>query len=77
MSDDSELERVRLAQALTWHLAYNFIPPYPAWFFEPCLEAVDACNAGNSEKVITLPGGLTVTAGKLIDDLKLNDLIEA
>jgi len=72
----SELERLRLRQALTWHLAYNFIPPQPAELIDYCLEAISACNAGYYERAIKLPGGVIVTAGQLVEDLKLDDLIE-
>lgn len=41
------------------------------------MEAVNACNAGDSERAIKFPGGVEVTAGQLIEDLKLSDLVEA
>jgi hypothetical protein len=75
--DENELDQNKLAEAIAWHLVNNFTPPQPPELLEYCLEALDACKAGDSERVITFPGGVTVTAGQLIDDLRLNDLLEA
>lgn len=73
---ENELEQDRLAEAIAWHLAYNFIPPQPPQLLEYCIEAVNACNNGKPNQVISLPGGGTVTAGDLVENLRINDMIE-
>lgn len=77
MASNNELDRDRLAEAIAWHLAYNFIPPQPPQLLEHCIQALEACNSGDSGRVISLPGGVSVTASDLVDDLKLSDLLEA
>lgn len=77
MENNNELDRDRLAEAIAWHLAYNFIPPQPPQLAAYCIDAIDACNSGDSGRVISLPGGVSVTASDLVDDLKLSDLLEA
>ena len=77
MDITQDTDQRRLAEAIAWHLAYNFIPPQPPELLEYCLEALDAARAGDIDRVITFPGGVTVTAGELIDDLRLNNFPEA
>ncbi len=72
---ENELEQDRLAEAIAWHLAYNFIPPQPPELLEPCMEAVNACNAGDYGREITLTRGVTEKAWDLIENLRLEDLI--
>ena len=74
--DNNELDQNKLAEAIAWHLAYNFIPPQPPQLLEYCIEAVNACNNGKSNQVISLPAGGTVTAGDLVENLRINDMIE-
>lgn len=73
---ENELDQNKLAAAIEWHLAYNFIPPQPPQLLEYAQQAVNACNNGKSNQVISLPGGGTVTAGELVENLRLNDMIE-
>jgi hypothetical protein len=75
--NENELDQMELTQAIAWHLAYNFIPPQPPQLLEHCIQALEACNSGDSGRVISLPGGVSVTASDLVDDLKLSDLLEA
>ena len=77
MDITQEINQRKLEENLAWHLAYNFIPPQPPELLEYALEALDACKAGDSERVIKFPGGVEVTAGQLIEDLRLSDLVEA
>jgi len=74
---ENELDQNKSAAAIEWHLANNFIPPYPPQLLGYCMQALDACNSGDSERVISLPGGVNVTASELVSDLKLEDLLEA
>lgn len=77
MDITQEINQRRLAEAIAWHLANNFIPPQAPELSDYCIEAVNACTAGDSERVIKFPGGGEVTAGQLIEDLRLNELVEA
>lgn len=71
----NEENEYRMRSALAWHLENNFIPPQPPELLEYCLQAIDACNANDPTRSIELPGGVTVTAGQLVDDLRLEDMI--
>lgn len=70
-------DNYRLEQAIAWHLANNFIPPQPVELTDYCIEAIDACNDNDPDRAISLPGGVTVTAGELIEDLRLEDMVKA
>lgn len=74
MTDQENTERMRAATA--WHLAYNFIPSQPPELLEYCIEAINACNDNEPTKAIHLPGGVTMTAEELVDDLRLQDMVE-
>lgn len=76
MNLKQEIAALKRREALAWHLAYNFIPAQPAELLDYCIEAIDACNEGDPTRAISLPGGVSVTAGELVDDLRLNDLVE-
>lgn len=77
MNFKQELAELKRREAIAWHLQYNFIPPQPPELLEQCIEAIDACNDNEPTRGISLPGGVIVTAGQLVDDLRLEDLIEA
>lgn len=70
-------DNYRLEQAIAWHLANNFIPPQPVELTDYCIEAINACNDNDPDRAISLPGGVTVTAGELIEDLRLEDMVKA
>jgi hypothetical protein len=46
-----------LEDQITWHLKSNHFPPIPKSMVKPCIEAIDAANEGNWEKLISLPEG--------------------
>jgi len=69
-------DNYRLEQAIAWHLVNNFIPPQPVELTDYCIEAINACNDNDPDRAISLPGGVTVTAGELVSDLRLEDLIK-
>ena len=75
MTNQEYTERTRAA--IAWHLVNNFIPPQPPEMADYCIQAIEACNDNEPTKAIQLPGGVTVTAGQLVDDLRLNDMVEA
>jgi hypothetical protein len=47
-----------LRGALSWHLTSNHFPPVPTIMVEPCLEAIDNANAGDWDKLVSLPEGV-------------------
>lgn len=74
MTDQENNDQMRAA--LTWHLQNNFIPPYTPELVDYCMEAIEACNDGDDDRVITFPNGETVTAGQLVSDVKAIDIVE-
>ena len=70
-------DNYRLEQAIAWHLVNNFIPPQPVELTDYCIKAISACNDSDPDRAISLPGGVTVTAGELIEDLRLEDMVKA
>jgi hypothetical protein len=46
-----------LEDQITWHLKSNHFPPIPKSMVKPCIEAIDAANEGDWEKLISLPEG--------------------
>ena len=75
MTDQENKERMKAA--IAWHLANNFIPPQPPELLDFCYEAIVACNDNEPTKAIYLPGGVMVTAEELVNDLRLEDMVEA
>jgi hypothetical protein len=47
-----------LEAQLEWHLKSNHFPPIPAIMVKPCLEAINAYNEGERDKLISLPEGV-------------------
>lgn len=45
--------------AIKFHLESNHYPPVPEVMVAPCIEAIDAYNAEETDGVITLPKGVT------------------
>lgn len=48
-----------LEQQITIQLRNNHYPPVPYSMVQPCIEAIDACNEDDSERLIELPEGVT------------------
>jgi len=48
-----------LEQSVGIHLQSNHYPPVPTSMVEPCIEAIDKCNEGDSGALIDLPEGVT------------------
>lgn len=46
-----------LEDQITWHLKSNHFPPIPKSMVKPCIEAIDAANDGDWEKLVSLPEG--------------------
>jgi hypothetical protein len=48
---------ITLEDQITWHLQGNHFPPIPKSMVKPCIEAIDAANEGDWDKLISLPEG--------------------
>ena len=46
---------ISLEAQLEWHLTANHYPPVPSIMIPVCIEAIDAANEGDWDKLITLP----------------------
>jgi len=44
---------------ISWHLGSNHFPPVPQSMVRPCINAIDAINAGDYEEAIDLPDGIS------------------
>jgi hypothetical protein len=55
---------IQMRVAMEQHLVYNHYPPIPRSMIEPCLQAVEAGNDGDWNRIIDLPEGITYRAGK-------------
>ena len=47
-----------LEDQITWHLRGNHFPPIPKSMVKPCIEAIQAANEGNWDRMIGLPDGV-------------------
>jgi hypothetical protein len=47
-----------LEQAIGYHLRGNHYPPVPLSMVQPCIDAIDAIYAGESDAPIALPDGI-------------------
>jgi len=61
---------------LGYHLQYNHYPPIDLVFMPVCKEAIDRVNANEADAEITMPNGVTLTAGKIVSELHLELWIE-
>ncbi len=72
-----------LDQALIWHLRSNHYPPIPLSMLEPCKQAIEAGNAGEWDKQIELPAGVswrgqnTAPAGQIIEAHHLDSFLDS
>jgi hypothetical protein len=48
-----------LDTALRWHLQHNHYPPVPASMVSVCRRAIKAAKAGDTERRLRLPKGVT------------------
>jgi hypothetical protein len=67
---------------LSIHLSSNHYPPAPQCMVDPCAQAIQACNEGDYERMISLPDlilykGLNqISAVQLVQDLHLDFWVE-
>jgi hypothetical protein len=50
---------ISLEQAIGYHLQGNHYPPVPLSMVQPCIDAIDAMYAEESDTPIALPEGIT------------------
>jgi len=50
---------ISLEQQIAVQLRNNHYPPVPLSMVQPCIEAINACNDGNSGELIDLPDGIS------------------
>lgn len=48
-----------LRDQISIQLTANHYPPVPTSMIDPCIDAIDACNEGESNRLIKLPEGVT------------------
>lgn len=75
MGIESMLEVAKVEQAMVWHLRSNHYPPIPMSMVHPCLRAVEYANAGEWNKRVRLPEGMTFK-GKY-KTAPVRDIVEA
>lgn len=56
--EQAELGNISLQNALRIHLTGNHYPPHPPELVGPCLEAINAANDEEIDRIIELPEGL-------------------
>lgn len=52
-------EHADLTTGIAWHLTANHYPPVPTSMVPVCVEAIDACNEGDFDRLIDLPEGIS------------------
>jgi hypothetical protein len=73
---------IDLRQQLSWHLGSNHYPPVPQSMIEACINAIDAGNEGDFDRLIDLPDGASwrgqksAPAHAIIDGHHLNAWID-
>jgi hypothetical protein len=51
--------RLPLEDQISIHLSGNHYPPVPQSMVQPCIEAIQLCNAEDSGELVDLPEGIT------------------
>jgi len=75
---DNRIRETTIEQQLKWHLVSNHFPPISPRMVRTCIEAIDACNAYNHTKLISLPSGTgykgltAATAGDIARECNLD-----
>ena len=74
--DSTSAQDTQRGAILAWHFQRNQYPPIPLAFIPAAERALELAEAGDLEQVIDLPNGLQRTAGQVIEDLRLWDMLE-
>jgi hypothetical protein len=59
LADSDLFPDLSLEDSIAIQLRSNHYPPVPLSMVQPCIEAIQACNDEMSNKLITLPEGIT------------------
>jgi len=68
--------------ALEYHLTVNHYPPLPASMIPVCEAAIDACNAGECDRMLPLPSGhlfkgqSVARAGDIVESAHLDAFLD-
>jgi hypothetical protein len=62
-----------LEEQILVHLTSNHYPPVPKVMVEPCIQAIDNANAGDWDKMIKMPEGVSY---KGEDEAPTNAMVE-
>lgn len=76
MSDAVNDGMVGIDLALTWHLCFNHFPPISDVFVPTAQRAIDLANEGQWEEMITMPNGVTLPAGMIVEQLHLQPFLD-
>ena len=76
LKDSVDREWLSNYRAMEIHLTGNHYPPIPRSMITPCLEAVEAGNEGDWDRIIDLPEGISYRAGKDVPYVKGKKLDE-
>jgi hypothetical protein len=79
MGKSQAMEMVKLLQqeqALIWHLQYNHYPPISPIFFDTAKEAIELADEGDWDSTITMPNGVSMTVGGIIEGLHLDSFLD-
>jgi len=68
-------ERIKFLQAIDWHLNYNFYPASMGFLFDAVVEAIDNCNNGEPDKLVTMPNAQQEPSAHIVEVLRLEDMI--
>jgi hypothetical protein len=58
------------------HLGYNHFPPIDPMFDASALRAIDLANGEDWDAEITMPNGVTLTVGEIVEGLHLDGFLE-
>lgn len=74
-------EMLSIDDAIAWQLRANHYPPVPLSMVQPCIDAINACNEGDYERLIHLNGSSwrgndSAPANAIVDGHHLHAWIE-
>jgi len=70
------VKRLKLEQAISFHLEYNHFPPISPTFAKSAKEAIENAISDNYNKKVQLPNGKKLSTAKVIDSLHLSSFVE-
>ena len=57
-TDLASMDNISMEMAIKIHLTSNFYPPVPSSMVQPCIDAIDAYWADDTDRYITMPDGV-------------------